>query len=96
MAGGPSSKGGPEQWAEGTPEEKLQTLFFNITIYPSRVAVSFRELPPGESRSSTRWIRTIDRPPGHSNAEALEAALYRIAEAGSSGSLGFSGQDDVT
>lgn len=87
---------GAEEWAAGTPEEKQITLYFNITIYPSRVAVSFRETPPGESRSTTRWIRTIDRPPGKTLGECLEAALYRMAEAGSSGSLRFSGDDAGT
>lgn len=83
-------------WPEIPRTQRLATVKFAAHIYADHVYVVSQEWPEGGTRSQLIWQTTISRPTGHTNAEALEAALYRIAAAQSAGSLRFSGDDDAT
>jgi hypothetical protein len=84
------------EWPDIPRTERLATLIFNVRIYPEHVAVVAQEWLTGSSRSNLIWQTTVERPPGKTNAECLEAGMYRITRAISDGSVPFSGQDDAT
>jgi hypothetical protein len=70
-------------------------IWLSCYIYESQLLLRVRYTPEGESRSETLWERSVERPPGKTLAECVEAALYRLARAGSDGLLVPPGWDSL-
>lgn len=71
------------------------TISFYLRMRAERLELSARYNSGRRGASEPLWETTVERPPGKTLAECVEAALYRVARAGSDGLLVPPGWDSL-
>jgi hypothetical protein len=67
----------------------------SLRFLPDRVVISVVYRNAASTRSETLWTRSLERPPGKTLAECVEAAVWRASRACADGLLVPEGWDSL-